>query len=204
MKSIYDFHQAFTALLKQLDVILLPALRVYLAAVFWVAGMNKLNSFDQVVEWFGNADWGLGLPLPWLMAALATAAEVGGAVLLLLGLATRYISIPLIITMMVAIFAVHWPYGWQAVADLQSAGVTEQTQEAIQRLQRAREILQEYGNYDWLTDSGRYSFVVSNNGIEWGVTYLLMLAVLAVQGAGRWFSLDYWIAKHFVLTKRRV
>ncbi len=204
MNTIFRLNDIFLHSVKQLDVLALPALRIYLAAVFWVAGMNKVNGFDQVVEWFGNPDWGLGLPFPWLMAFLATASEVVGAILLTLGLATRYISVPLMITMLVAVFAVHWPYGWQAVADLQSAGATEATHEAITRLQRAREILQEHGNYDWLTDSGRYSFVVSNNGIEWGVTYFLMLAVLAFSGGGRWFSVDYWIAKHFVRSAGRV
>ncbi|MCT7359796.1 DoxX family protein [Thalassolituus pacificus] len=182
---------------RALDFLAPLSLRLYLAAVFWVAGMNKVAGFDNVVEWFGNGEWGLGLPFPWLMAFLATAAEVGGAVLLLLGLGTRYIALPLIVTMLVAIFTVHWDHGWQAVADLNSPGATAATAEAITRLERAREILQEYGNYAWLTADGRYSFVVSNNGIEWGVTYLLMLLVLFFQGGGRWFSVDYWIEQRY-------
>jgi uncharacterized membrane protein YphA (DoxX/SURF4 family) len=43
-----------------------------------------------------------------------TLTEVIGAVLLLIGLATRWISIPLMITMLVATFTVHWPYGWSS------------------------------------------------------------------------------------------
>jgi len=58
-----------------------------------MAGHHKLQHFSDTVAWFGNPDWGLGLPLPWLMASLATASELLGAVLLALGLATRYISI---------------------------------------------------------------------------------------------------------------
>ena len=96
-------------------------LRLYLAPVFWIAGTNKLASFDSTVEWFGNPDWGLGLPMPWLMAFLATATEVIGAILLLLGLGTRYVTLPLMITMLVAAFTVHWQNGWQAVADSASA-----------------------------------------------------------------------------------
>lgn len=180
------------------EFLVLLALRVYLASVFWVAGSNKLAGFDSVVEWFGNPDWGLGLPFPALMAALATAAELGGALLLLSGFAVRLAVVPLIITMLVAMFAVHWPYGWQAVADLHSPGVTEATHEALERLGRAREILQEYGNYDWLTDNGRFRFVVSNNGIEWAATYLLMLGILLVRGGGRWLSVDYWLMRRFV------
>ncbi|MDX1346056.1 MAG: hypothetical protein R3179_09165, partial [Sedimenticolaceae bacterium] len=66
---------------------------------------------------------------------------------------------------------------------------------AEERLQRARAILQEHGNYDWLTESG--SIVISNNGIEWAATYFLMLLALFALGGGSYFSLDYWIDKKF-------
>ena len=55
------------------------ALRLYLVPVFWVAGTNKLGSIENVAAWFGNPDWGLGLPAPTLMAYLATYTEVLGA-----------------------------------------------------------------------------------------------------------------------------
>ena len=178
-------------------------LRLYLAPVFWIAGTNKLASFDSTVEWFGNPDWGLGLPMPWLMAALATATEVIGAILLLLGLGTRYITIPLMITMLVAAFTVHWQNGWQAVADSSSAFASdklgflqlEDASGAVERLQRARTILQEHANYDWLTETG--SIVISNNGIEWAATYFVMLLALFALGSGRYFSLDHWICRKF-------
>ena len=48
-------------------------LRLYLAPVFYMAGKNKYDGFEGTVQWFGNPDWGLGLPMPWLMAFLATA-----------------------------------------------------------------------------------------------------------------------------------
>ncbi len=170
------------------------ALRLYLVPVFWIAGRNKMNGFDNVVQWFGNPDWGLGLPMPWLMAALATGTEVIGAVLLFLGLAVRWISIPLMITMLVAMFTVHWHNGWQAVHDLQSAGVTERTGEAIQRLDAAKDILKEHGNYSWLTEMG--NFVISNSGIEWAVTYFVMLLALFFTGAGG-LSLDKLLSRTF-------
>ena len=37
--------------------------------------------------------------------------------------------------------------------------------------------------------------MVLNNGIEFTVTYLIMLAVLFFYGGGRLVSLDYWLAK---------
>src|SRR5690606_3029677 len=96
---LYFFIQSALIKMRKFDGIATLALRLYLAPIFWMAGMSKLKAFDSTVEWFGNGDWGLGLPLPWLMAFLATAAELVGAVLLTLGLATRFISIPLIVTM---------------------------------------------------------------------------------------------------------
>lgn len=168
------------------------ALRLFLVPVFWVAGTNKLAGFDGVVGWF---DDGLGLPLPTLMAALATGTEILGAILLALGLATRWISIPLMITMLVAIFAVHWENGWQAVHDLNSWGANENAEGALTRLERAKSILDENGNMDWLTEKG--NFVVSNNGIEFGVTYFVMLLALFFSGGGKYFSVDYFLKKHF-------
>lgn len=170
-------------------------LRIYLAPIFWMAGINKLNAFDDTVAWFGNPDWGLGLPFPWLMAFLATATELLGAVLLTVGLMTRVICIPLVITMAVAIGSVHWENGWQAIADPKAPFANEQVMAAPQKLERAQAILQEHGNYEWLTASGK--FVILNNGIEFAATYLIMLLALIGLGAGKYHSLDYWIARHW-------
>lgn len=167
------------------------ALRVYLAPIFWMAGTKKITSMDSTIEWFGNTDWGLGLPFPELMAWAAALTETAGAVLLLTGLAVRWISIPLMITMLVAIFSVHLQNGWLAIAEGSgSLFANDRTIAAIERLDRAKEILQQHGNYNWLTEHG--SFVVLNNGIEFAATYFIMLLVLFFYGAGRYLSLDYW------------
>ena len=84
------------------------ALRLYLAPIFWMAGTRKLNDMSSTIAWFGNADWGLGLPLPAVLAWLATLTEVLGALLLLIGLGVRWVSIPLMVTMLVAGLVVHW------------------------------------------------------------------------------------------------
>ncbi|MTI52503.1 MAG: DoxX family protein [Alcanivorax sp.] len=161
------------------------------------------------VAWFGNPDWGLGLPFPWLLALMATATELVGGVFLLIGFATRWISVPLMITMLVAIFTVHWDNGWFAIAPSDPTTSTarplaelglpaaqaslENSAQVGERLSKAKALLREHGHYDWLTDKGGY--VVLNNGIEFGVTYLVMLLVLFFQGAGRYVSIDYWIAR---------
>ena len=184
----YTIHNAIFSRLKYLDGLAPLALRLYLVPVFWMAGSQKIAGMDSTIEWFGNPDWGLGLPFPSLLAHLAAYTEAVGAVLLLVGLATRWISIPLMFTMLVAIFTVHWPHGWASIAD-------SGAQDVAVRLGAAKELLQEHGNYDWLTETG--GFVILNNGIEFGVTYLIMLLSLLFTGGGRYVSLDYFMMKVF-------
>ncbi len=186
---------------NSIDMIGPLLLRAYLAPVFWLAANNKWNPFDKdssldsVIAWFGNPDWGLGLPLPALNAYMAWGAEYFGAICLLLGLGVRWVSVPLIVTMIVAMATVHWQNGWQAVHDLKSPFASAHAGDALDRLSRAKGILEEHGNIDWLTEYG--NFLVSNNGIEWAATYLIMLLALFLLGGGRIVSLDYWIAKKF-------
>ena len=85
----YKFHNAIFSRLKYLDGLAPLALRLYLVPIFWMAGTQKIASMENTIEWFGNPDWGLGLPLPWLMAHLAAYTEAIGALLLLIGLGTR-------------------------------------------------------------------------------------------------------------------
>lgn len=193
--SVYTAIERGLTRLAHLDGLATLALRLFLAPIFWMAGLNKLTAFDSTVDWFGNSEWGLGLPLPWLMAFLATATELAGAVLLTLGLLTRAIALPLIVTMLVAITSVHWDNGWQAIADPQAPFANEAVIASAEKLDRAREILRTHGNYNWLTSSGK--FVVLNNGIEFATSYLVMLLALLFMGGGRYLSLDYWLWRSF-------
>lgn len=161
------------------------ALRLFLVPIFWMGGTEKLMNIDSTAEWFGNAQWGLGLPYPLVMAYLASLTEVIGSVCLLFGFATRWLCIPLLVTMFIAIFAVHFENGWLAIA----AGDSE----AHQRLQ---------GLLAWLAQNHqeRHLFITElgtpvmlNNGIEYAVTYSIMLLALLVNGPGRYLSVDYWI-----------
>lgn len=195
---MHALHRRYRGLLRNLSSLdgLAPlALRAYLVPVFWMAGTTKLASFESTVAWFGNPEWGLGLPLPWLMAALAVGAEVGGAVCLALGLATRAVAIPLLVTMAVAAAGVHWEHGWQAIADPDAPFANARVEAAAEKLERARAILREHGDYEWLTSSG--PLVVLNNGIEFAATYFVMLLALLVLGGGRFVSVDYWLARRF-------
>ena len=151
-----------------LDFLAPLLLRLYLVPVFWMAGTRKFAHFGQTVDWFGNPDWGLGLPLPALMVFLAASTEVVGALFLLIGFAVRWISLPLMFTMLVAIFKAHWDNGWLAIATGSGLFATERTIGAIERLDKAREVLKQHGDYAWLTSNG--DFVVLNNGIEFAAT----------------------------------
>ena len=172
------------------------ALRLYLVPIFWMAGTKKLDDMDSIIAWFGNTEWGLGLPFPTYLAWAAALTETGGAILLLVGFAVRWVSIPLMATMVVAAVTVHLPYGWLAIAEGTGPFATERTAGAIERLDEAKEILQQHGNYSWLTENG--SIVVLNNGIEFAATYFIMLLALFFIGAGRYFSMDHWIRKAFM------
>ena len=169
------------------------ALRLYLVPVFWMAGINKYNSFGDTADWFGNKEWGLGLPYPEVMAFLATGTELAGAVMLLIGLGVRWISIPLMFTMIVAAVTVHLQNGWLAISEGTGIFATERTIAATERLDKAKEILQENANYDWLTEHG--NLVISNNGIEFATTYFIMLLVLFFIGSGKYLSVDYWLVR---------
>ena len=192
-------YQQIIARLQVADGIPLLLLRLYLAPVMIQAGWNKASSFDSIVDWFGNDDYGLGLPMPLVMAFLATAAELVGGVLLLLGALTRLVSIPLMVTMIVAMVSVHAKNGWLAIADASSwladgtILLNENIMAAPEKLAAAKSLLQEHGHYDWLTSSG--NFVVLNNGIEFAATYFIMLLVLFIYGGGRFFSVDYYVNK---------
>ena len=85
--------------------------RLILAYGFYGPAMNKLHNFQGIVSWFGES---LHLPFPFLNAVLAITTEVSGVVLIFLGLMTRFISIPMMIVMVVAIATVHLPHGFHA------------------------------------------------------------------------------------------
>ncbi len=183
----YTAHNAIFPRLACLDGLPLLALRLILFFPFLVAGEFKIMGMDDpdgTITYFAN----LGIPAPEILAPLAAYTEFIGAYLLLLGLATRWISIPLIITMIVAIFAVHWDNGWAAIAN-------STDQEIGVRLDAAKNILREHGNYSWLTEKG--SLVILNNGIEFAATYLVMLFVLLFNGGGRYTSVDYYLGRMF-------
>lgn len=97
-------------LLDKLQDLSLLFVRLILAYGFYEPAIMKWKDMGAVADWFGS----IGIPIPTLNAYLAASTELAGVVLLTLGLAVRYISIPLIVVMIVAITMVHLPHGFSA------------------------------------------------------------------------------------------
>ncbi|WP_319480327.1 DoxX family protein [uncultured Draconibacterium sp.] len=97
-------------ILKKLDNVILLLIRLILAYGFYSPAKMKLKDINSIASWFESMNY----PLPTLSAYLATITETAGVILLLIGLGTRLISIPLIFVMMVAIFTVHFSNGFNA------------------------------------------------------------------------------------------
>lgn len=171
------------------------ALRIYLAPIFILAGLGKLKDLDSTAYYFGEY---LGLPFPDLMAFLAGTTEFFGGIALLAGIATRWFSFPLMITMVVAATTAHWANGWHALPETTLTMPWEWRMDLIEgaqeRKQMALAILSEHGNIDWLTETG--GFTVLKNGIEFAATYFIMLLVLFFNGAGK-ASVDHLLSKKF-------
>ena len=200
IKLCFKVQQQLQLLTRHIDGVVLLLIRLYLAPVMVQAGWQKLANFDSTVQWFGDAEFGLGLPFPYLLAMLASLAEFVGGLLLVPGLAVRWVSIPLLITMIVAMVTVHAENGWLAIADSNSwladgtLLINPSVMEAPEKLAAAKSLLEEHGYIEWLTSSG--NFVILNNGIEFAATYFVMLLVLLCFGAGRYTSIDYYLSRY--------
>jgi putative oxidoreductase len=73
--------------------------RLTLGVAFISSGWGKIHNLDKVTEYFTE----LGIPAPHIQAVFVSWVELVCGSLVLLGLATRLASIPLICTMIVAL-----------------------------------------------------------------------------------------------------
>ena len=76
----------------------LLAVRLYWGWQFMQTGWGKLTDVNKVVGFFAD----LGIPAPALNAYFVSALEFGGGLLLILGLGSRLIALPLVIDMIMA------------------------------------------------------------------------------------------------------
>ena len=81
-----------------LQSFLLLVVRLYWGWHFFLTGKGKLMDLEKPTEFFQS----LGIPFPHAQAMLAGATECFGGLLLLAGLCSRIVSIPLMILLSVA------------------------------------------------------------------------------------------------------
>lgn len=107
----------------------LLSLRLLLGWDYFESGLEKF----QGENWFADIQQRFPFPFnlvpPAVSWQLATWFELIGGLALVLGLATRFFSLSLIVLTVVAIASVHWPAHWNSWAELmQGYGFTDQGQ----------------------------------------------------------------------------
>lgn len=93
---------------KQISIGLL-VLRVGIGCLMLVHGLQKVIGFNEMSDMFPDPI-GLGSQLSLIMAI---GTEVGCSALLILGLGTRFVVVPLAFTMLVALCLVHGNDPWK-------------------------------------------------------------------------------------------
>ena len=109
MKVLELYYKGVKNIEKLKDIPLL-LIRLVLAYGFYVPAKMKWSDINSIIDWFKTSH----VPAPALNAYMAATTEAAGVVLLVLGLGTRIISIPLTVVMLVAIKTVHWNNGFDA------------------------------------------------------------------------------------------
>ncbi len=99
MKNLIEkFYHWLIIIGNELRSPVLLFIRLYWGWQFFMTGKGKLMDISKPTQYFAS----LGIPFPHEQAILAACTECFGGLLLLIGLATRLISIPLMILMVVA------------------------------------------------------------------------------------------------------
>lgn len=167
--------------LRGLDFLPPLLFRFFLAPIFWVEGSQRLGLFtgEGIVWWnpmtwidqatyqqgadaLANAQGLISVPAPSLMNGVIGGFEVAAAILLIIGFAVRWISLPIMAIIMV-----------MGLAALTLGG---------DAMQAGKDLLLSHG---YMTPA--------NTGITSALTLFLMVLALFFMGAGRFFSVDWWI-----------
>ena len=159
---VKDIYKEFIRLSEYTKSVGLLLLRLILAYTFFAPAMVKWSDISSVAIWFES----MGIPFATLNAYMAAGTEMAGVILLTLGLLTRFISIPLIVIMFVAIATVHGQNGFAFVNEAVS-------------------FTDAYVNGEMVNGT----IIQLQNGYELVLYYILMLFVLVGNGAGK-FSVD--------------
>jgi len=98
VQAIDRAYGLFLRAANSLQTPLLLVIRVYWGWLLLESGIGKIRHIDKVVDFFTE----LGIPAPSFNAHFNAGLETVGGILLILGLASRLIAVPLLINMVVA------------------------------------------------------------------------------------------------------
>jgi putative oxidoreductase len=103
---------------RSLEILKIPSawtllpLRLVMGVGFLLHGLAKLNrgpaKFAMLLEY-------IGAPYPVPTAWMVTCVEIVGGMFLIIGLLVALVSVPLIISMLVALFTIHIHYGFSSI-----------------------------------------------------------------------------------------
>lgn len=103
MTLIRDFYEMLIDIGDFLKHFLLLAMRLFWGYSFFKTGMGKVHNIESVIDYFSS----LGIPFPEYQAHLAAWTEATCGFCLLIGFASRLVSLPLIILTIVALLTAH-------------------------------------------------------------------------------------------------
>lgn len=92
------WHSRYTSIASSSSHLLLFLIRTYWGYQFFLTGWGKLNNLEGVTAFFEE----LGVPFPAANAAFVGSLEMIGGLFLIVGLASRYVTLPLIVILSVA------------------------------------------------------------------------------------------------------
>ena len=107
MNTLYNKFVEGAGKLRDIPLLLF---RLILAVGFYEPAMMKVKNLSGVAEWFDSMNY----PLPMISASISMVTEVSGIVLLILGLGSRLIAMPMMFIMVIATFTVHISNGFPA------------------------------------------------------------------------------------------
>ncbi len=103
MKYVMKAQRLLEKLGKWSAPVILLLARLVIGIAFFNSGLGKLQNLEKTTEFFRD----LNIPMPQVNAVMAGSTEMVGGILLAIGLCSRLISIPLAITMIVALATAH-------------------------------------------------------------------------------------------------
>ena len=95
---IKKLYLKYSSVLDHGQSLLLLAVRLYWGWQFVQTGWGKLNHIDKITEYFQS----LGVPMAHANAYIVGTLEITGGILLILGLGSRLITLPLTVNMLTA------------------------------------------------------------------------------------------------------